>query len=1321
MKYSSDQIWLTSALADSDVHGALTLGYSLRRVFTCRKLGVIISPNVSKVLRRALNYCFDFVFYLDEELNTVGLENEEFVKVFALTLKSFQKVVMFSPTMLVVKNCDELLDSVGDDTKQPFMWTKEGDNSTLILYPSLRNFDGVMKGLSGRNGTPMEVYLRKWLHNQVPNCKFIEDKYNQLVHPQTGLLRGNENEVSIVNLRDSLEKWLKASNKSVGFIGQSGAPAQHQLNNAKSWLLFQPAVDKSQVCPFLKERLERSSGRKGITVQAGNKFELKNQNGNLSFTIRKEEEQDFITLMEALKSEQINLEGIVYAWSLESWDGIPTQDEVLRPYFFLTKTLLNTRFSGSPRLIGLTHGVIPVGDLDMSNFVTSTIWGYTKSLKNENHGMCVKFLDVESGSLNEKQLEEIFSEIWNVDKDIALAYRNGTKFVGKMQAHKVSANSSDQIWLTSALADSDVHGALTLGYSLRRVFTCRKLGVIISPNVSKVLRRALNYCFDFVFYLDEELNTVGLENEEFVKVFALTLKSFQKVVMFSPTMLVVKNCDELLDSVGDDTKQPFMWTKEGDNSTLILYPSLRNFDGVMKGLSGRNGTPMEVYLRNWLHNQVPNCKYIEDKYNQLVHPQTGLLRSNQHDISVANLRDSLEQWLKASNKPAGFIGQHRVDSFRIRGNYQQLNLLQDDFNIPSSHITDLFGQVEKLVYLNMLRCLYECGWKPVLKETFSEQVLYTQLQIISSNRQYFGFMLEVLGMERLLEIVNKSNPADITWRLIRIPPTLEEVERTLSSPAFTSDLVSRYSTTPLLTKVGENLSKIMIGTQPALNILFPEQNEGYPSVGEFYMTYQSIFRMKECMVSKATHKLAHTKNVMQDEKYVLRLLEIGAGTGSFTENALNALETTGSEFEYTYTDISAAFFPAAEKKFEKYAKHMKFKKLNIEEDPFEQGFTPEYYDHVCASDVIHATKDIAATLKNIRILMRPNGMLELQEMTKVHRFTTFLFGLLEGFWRFEDLELRPRHCTLSSQDWSKVLASTGFEVDGIFPMLNNYHSYIWGVKSRAPAQHQLSNAKNPKNAKNWLLFQPAVDKSQVCPFLKVRLERSSGRKGITVQAGNKFELKNQNGNLSFTIRKEEEQDFITLMEALKSEQINLEGIVYAWSLESWDGIPTQDEVLRPYFFLTKALVNTRFSVSPRLIGLTHGVIPVGDVDMSNFATSTLWGYTKTLKNENHGMSIKFLDIESGPLYGKQLEEIFYEIWNIDKDLALAYRNGTKFVGKMQAHKGRDMDTRIGKESTGTANKRLRTERSAQWVHSQSLFQEAEAFKGFGAHLTKANS
>ncbi|CAL8146466.1 unnamed protein product [Orchesella dallaii] len=101
MKTTKNTVWLTFALSDSDVPNALILCFSLRRVLTPKPLAVIVSPKVSRVLREALSYGFDFLFTLDEERNTVGLENEDFVKLFALTLQGFEKCVMLSPNMLV--------------------------------------------------------------------------------------------------------------------------------------------------------------------------------------------------------------------------------------------------------------------------------------------------------------------------------------------------------------------------------------------------------------------------------------------------------------------------------------------------------------------------------------------------------------------------------------------------------------------------------------------------------------------------------------------------------------------------------------------------------------------------------------------------------------------------------------------------------------------------------------------------------------------------------------------------------------------------------------------------------------------------------------------------------------------------------------------------------------------------------------------------------------------------------------------------------------------------------------------------------------------
>lgn len=117
----------------------------------------------------------------------------------------------------------------------------------------------------------------------------------------------------------------------------------------------------------------------------------------------------------------------------------------------------------------------------------------------------------------------------------------------------------------------------------------------------------------------------------------------------------------------------------------------------------------------------------------------------------------------------------------------------------------------------------------------------------------------------------------------------------------------------------------------------------------------------------------------------LRVLEIGAGTGSVTATALRGLTTSsGPECDrlyslYTFTDISAGFFPAAQRRFKEY-QGLEFKTLDITKDPIEQGFEAKSYDLIIASNVLHATPIIHDTLMNVRKLLAPRGYLFLQEL-----------------------------------------------------------------------------------------------------------------------------------------------------------------------------------------------------------------------------------------------------------------------------------------------------------------------------------------------------
>lgn len=154
------------------------------------------------------------------------------------------------------------------------------------------------------------------------------------------------------------------------------------------------------------------------------------------------------------------------------------------------------------------------------------------------------------------------------------------------------------------------------------------------------------------------------------------------------------------------------------------------------------------------------------------------------------------------------------------------------------------------------------------------------------------------------------------------------------------------------------------------------------------------------------------------------ILEIGAGTGSATEAVMRHV---GEKFRsYTYTDISAGFFPKAEKDFKEHAERFVYSTLDIEKDPAGQSYTPHDYDLVVVSNVLHATKSLETTLRNVRKLLKPGGylvFLEITDMDPVH--PTFVFGTLAGWWVGEN-DGRRHHPLITQDAWAELLQRTGF-------------------------------------------------------------------------------------------------------------------------------------------------------------------------------------------------------------------------------------------------------------------------------------------------------
>jgi acyl transferase domain-containing protein len=181
-------------------------------------------------------------------------------------------------------------------------------------------------------------------------------------------------------------------------------------------------------------------------------------------------------------------------------------------------------------------------------------------------------------------------------------------------------------------------------------------------------------------------------------------------------------------------------------------------------------------------------------------------------------------------------------------------------------------------------------------------------------------------------------------------PSLESVESMCQRLEYI-DVEAR-----LLVRVARNLPSILAGETDPLTLLFADD-----ILSDFYANFHSN-RQLLSRAAKEIRVLAH--------KYpAMKVLEIGAGTGSATAHILDALE--GRVAEYVYTDVTPSFFVKARERFT--SPKMTFKTLDISRDPVPQGFAERGFDLIVAANVSHILASSCDVANKHRYYTRPTG------------------------------------------------------------------------------------------------------------------------------------------------------------------------------------------------------------------------------------------------------------------------------------------------------------------------------------------------------------
>ena len=407
----------------------------------------------------------------------------------------------------------------------------------------------------------------------------------------------------------------------------------------------------------------------------------------------------------------------------------------------------------------------------------------------------------------------------------------------------------------------------------------------------------------------------------------------------------------------------------------------------------------------------------------------------------------------------------------------------------------------------------------------------------------------------------------------------------------------------LLQRGGESLAKVLRGQVDPLEVLFPG---GDPTTAAaLYAESPGALR-----ANATVRRVLRAVAAQAAPDGLLRVLEIGAGTGGTTVSALAGLPT--DRIEYVFTDVGAHFCVAGERRFSADPR-VRCQRLDIEQSPARQGLSPHSFHVVLAANVLHATADLATTLRHVRELLAPGGTMVLLEGTAPRRWLDLTFGLTQGWWRFLDREVRGNYPLVSSEVWAQLVRRSGF--DG-FAVLHPTGQE--GVLSRQAVMVAVAEQAAPTAAKDWVLFQ---DETGVGAALADELCRQ-GQRPIVVRRGPRFGGEAE----AFTLDPREPGDYLRLLRALK--QRPLAGLVHLWALDTHgadaeaiaDGWGT---ALR----LAQALAQAPLVDSPLWL-VTRGAQAVGEGDkVFGVLQAGLWGLGRSLAAELPECRSRLVDLD----------------------------------------------------------------------------------------------
>ncbi len=666
---------------------------------------------------------------------------------------------------------------------------------------------------------------------------------------------------------------------------------------------------------------------------------------------------------------------------------------------------------------------------------------------------------------------------------------------------------------------------------------------------------------------------------------------------------------------------------EGNDSPEVLSGELRIYDPDGNQLGGLSGYTVKRATRAALLSVIEG---VEDLLYEVVWRQSVL----ESGILPADFLPSAATVASRSGLLSDYLTVEGV------GRNDRSSLLRD---------LELWSRSRALSTLETL------GWECHAGEAVNSGELRKRLKVGEEHKRLFRRLLEMLVKSRVLKEVDDG----FVVRIGSGDPLPDGMSRDLEE--YPTRMTGLYphglAEIGLFRRSGAALVDVLLGRADPLTILF---SSGDPTPADLY---------RKAPVARAANRIL--KETVQalvaglPDGRRLRVIEVGAGTGSATASILPELPE--GRFDYTYTDISAGFFAEAEALFGDGGGCIVYRALDIEKDPVDQGFALHGYDLIIASNVLHATRYLEETLAHCLKLLAPLGQLVALENLSGQGWMDLTFGQLDGWWRFAD-DYRPHHALASPAVWRRVLGDVGFEeveVLGIDESNADEFPDKGVIVARGPEK-----VTEPPGI--WVLV---VDNGGLAMNLGTVLAARNRTVYVVGDDSSNNERETgcrDTGLISTDLEMEKRESWCSLVENLPTD-VPFDGVVHLVALDGHGAKASTEEIEEDVrragasaLAMVQGIEDADRAPQKGVWFVTRGAQVLEREPVGEITGAALWGFGKAVAREAAHLRPRMIDLDPGGIASASAStpDLVNELLYPDPENHIAYRLGRRQVARL---------------------------------------------------------